>query len=314
MCAKNPDDRILQPQTLKTESNGHTVEIGVLPNLGANLASFKVDGQELTYFSKEKLANEDFMTGCFMMFPTPCRLTDAKYTFGSKEVKQTKHGEDVFIHGLIRDEVFQVSRSDDSLTCSIEINKDHAVYEGYPFPCKFSLEFKPLDRGLEIQFKFENTGTEDAPFGFGLHAFWKIPNKREDVFVQVPCDQMLELVNLIPTGNTSPVEGTKLDLRSFTSLGGMDIDNAFWGRDPKGEHAIEYRDLGKKITLESSEVFEHMITYAPADAPFVCMENLTCCPDAPNVYAKGKKEVSGLKVVSPGQTLEGWVRYIVTDL
>ena len=308
------DVQTLQAETLKASAGGHSVEIGVLPRMGANLTSLKVDGQEYIYFSKEKYVDEDCITGCFMMFPTPCRLTDATYTFGGKKVKQTKHDKDVFIHGLIRDEVFAVSRDKDSLTFSIEIDKKHPVYEGYPFPCRFSLKFSPLQRGVQIQFKYENTGTEASPFGFGLHAFWQIPNKREDVFVKVPCDQILELVNLIPTGNTSPVKGTKLDFREFTSLGGVDIDNAFWGRDPKGEHAIEYHDLGKKVTLESSEIFEHMIAYAPAGAPFVCMENLTCCPDAPNVFARGKEKVSGLKVVSPGQTLEGWVRYIVSDL
>ena len=315
MCAKNLSVAILQAEKLTGRHKGHSVEIEVLPRLGANLTSFKVDGRQLTFFSKEKLLEENFYSGCFMMFPTPCRLTDAKYSFQGKQIRQTKHGEEVFIHGLVRDEAFEVaSRSNDSLLCSIEIDKNHPVFEGYPFPCRFSLEFGLLERGLQIKFKYENTGTEDAPFGFGLHAFWRIPGKREDVFVQVPCEQILELVNLIPTGNTSPVEGTDLDLRSFRCLGELDIDNAFWGRDTSSEQAVQYRDLGIKLTLESSEVFEHMIAYAPAGKPFVCMENLTCCPDAPNVYARGKREVSGLKVISPGQTIEGVVKYLVTDL
>ncbi len=167
---------------------------------------------------------------------------------------------------------------------------------------------------MQISFEYENTGSTNAPFGYGLHPFWRIPGDRKDTWVQIPCDKTLELVNLIPTGNTCSVDGTDLDFRTCRSLEGIDIDNAFWGRDISSEQAIEHRGCGIKILLESSEIFEHMIAYAPAGEPFVCMENLTCTPDAPNVYARGKEKVSGLKVVSPGQTIQGWVRYTVTDL
>ena len=90
------------------------------------------------------------------------------------------------------------------------------------------------------------------------------------------------------------------------------MDNAFCDRIAGGEHGIQYKDLGKKLTLDASDIFEHMITYAGEGDCFVCMENLTCTPDAPNVYAKGYEDVSGLKVVSPGQTIEGAVKYIVS--
>ena len=310
MCAKSFSDELFLAEKLENER----VQLQVLPRLGANLVSLKVDGQEFIYLDKKELRSDGDFTGCFMMFPTPCRLTDAKYTFAGKEIHQKKHGEVIDIHGLIRDEEFKVARTAERLVCSIEIDQKHPVYEGYPFPCIFSLEFGLLESGAEVKFKFENTGTEDAPFGFGLHAYWRIPNERKDVFIQVPCDKALELVNLIPTGNTVDVEGTELDLRSFRTLEGIDIDMAFWGKIPGSVHGIQYKDLGKQLKLDSSNIFEHMITYAPEGEPFVCMENLTCTPDAPNVYAKGKGEVSGLKVVSPGQTIEGSVKYIVTDL
>ena len=311
MCANTLWDDKFVPERL----SGNRVEVEVLPRLGANLASFKVDGHQLIHFDKAPLlADGESYTGCFMMFPTPCRLPGSKYTFQGRRIHQTKHGHDVFIHGLLRDETFAVTRSDNRLTCSIAVDESHAVFEGYPFPCVFSLEFSLLDRGVQIKFDFRNTGAADAPFGFGLHPFWRIPGKRQDVAVQVPCSETLELVDLIPTGNTEPVTGTDLDLRSFRSLEGLSIDNAFWGRDPAGEQALTFADRGIKLTLESSKIFEHMIAYVPADEPFMCLENLTCCPDAPNVYARGAQEVSGLRIVPPGESLQCWVRFVVTDL
>ena len=305
---------MLKPEIIESEINGHTVQAEVLPNLGATLASFKVDGQELIYFDRDKLLTEDFYSGCFMMFPTPCRLTDSKYTFESKLIEQKKHGQDVDIHGLIRDETFAVTRDAGTLTCSIDIDRNHPVYEGYPFPSRFALSFTPQERALEIKFEFENKGPDNTHFGYGLHPFWRIQGQRKDTFVQIPCDQIHELVNIIPTGKTTSVEGTESDFRSFRSLEGVNIDNIFWDRISSGQQAIQHKGLGIQITLDSSDIFEHMIAYAPAGEPFVCMENLTCAPDAPNLYARGIKEVSGLKIVAPGQTLTGWVRFSVTDL
>ena len=72
---KRITDDMLVPEKLDAQINGHQVEAQVLSQLGANLASLKVDGRELIYFSKERLLREGFYNGCFMMFPTPCRLT-----------------------------------------------------------------------------------------------------------------------------------------------------------------------------------------------------------------------------------------------
>ena len=101
---------------------------------------------------------------------------------------------------------------------------------------------------------------------------------------------------------------------AFKSLAEVSIDNVFCGRDVSSEHAIEFRDTGIKLTLESSKEFGFMIVYTPADEPFACMENLTCAPDAPNLYAKEKEKPSGLRVVGAGESVEGWVRYSLADL
>ncbi|MFH1615231.1 MAG: aldose 1-epimerase [Planctomycetota bacterium] len=313
MTGKITED-MFRSEKIISKKGGHKVEAEIFTDLGANLGSFKVNGRELIYFPKDKLIKEDYHSGCFMMFPTPCRLTDSRYTFGGKKILQKKHGQDVSIHGLIRDETMTTSRQGDSLVCSIDIAPGHPVYEGYPFKCRFSLKFTALERGLEIAFKYENTGYEAAPFGFGLHPFWGIPGQRKDVFVRVPCRYVMELVDLIPTGELTEVEGTSYDIRDFKSLAEVSIDNVFWGRDMSVDQAIEFRDIALRLTLESSEEFGFMIAYTPAGEPFACVEQLTCAPDAPNLYAKDKAEISGLRVVSAGEVVEGWVRYKVSDL
>ena len=307
-------EAMLAREKLEAAQEGHSVGIEIMPALGANLCSFAVDGWELIYWSDEDLMKDGDMRGCFHMFPTPCRLPDAKYTFQGKTYVQTKRGEPVIIHGLLRDEEMEVKREETVLTCSVKVTEQHPVYEGYPFPCIFSVEYKLLERGLQISLSYENTGGSDAPFGYGLHPFWRIEGERNDVAIRVPCNYTMELANLVPTGEISPVDGTKLDFRETTSLEGVDVDNLFWGRDVATQALVEYRAEGKKVTLDASDAFNHMIVYAPAGKPFVCVEHLTCAPNQINLYRGPGDDVSGLIIVPPEGKVEGWVRYVVASL
>ena len=88
----------------------------ILPFLGANISSLKIDDREFLYFSKERYFEEDFYSGCFNMFPTLCRLPDATYTFnGKRDQAKKKWFQIFFIHGLIRDETFSVTRNSDTI-------------------------------------------------------------------------------------------------------------------------------------------------------------------------------------------------------
>jgi aldose 1-epimerase len=304
---------VLTRETLGGSINDHDVQIEILPKLGANLVSFVVDGKELIYWSEKDLLEEGEQRGCFHMFPTPCRLPDAKYTFQGKTYTQTKHGEKVIIHGLFRDEPMQIKKGTNALTATLSVTARHPVHEGYPFPCIFSLTYMLIEAGIQIGFSYENTGRKDAPFGYGLHPFWKISGSRKDTAIRVPCEYLMELENLVPTGKIVPVKD-KLDLRQTTSLEGVDIDNLFWKRDLTVPALVEYRNESKALVLEASELFNHMIAYAPGGKPFVCVEFLTCAPNQINLYKGPENDVSGLIIVPPRGRIEGWVRYALRGL
>ncbi len=314
MIDKVKMEHVVEPERLEVKFKEHRIKIGILPLLGANLSSFEVDEREFIYFSKEELIEGGEHTGCFNMFPTPCRLQGSKYNFNGKEIRQRKNGEDIFIHGLIRDEEFSCLKTEDTIRCTLEADKNHPVYEGYPFPFRLTFSYTPVENGLEIKFTYENMGDSPSPFGYGLHPFWKIHGRRENVFIKIPCSHIMELADLVPTGKISPVDGTGYDLRTFRSLAEVDIDNVFMGRDITDKQVIEFRDAGIRLTLDASENFTHMIAYTPLEEPFLCMENLTCSPNAPNLYHMGAKHASGLTVVAPGNKIEGWVKYIVENM
>jgi len=305
---------MLEVQQAQASIDGHEVSVGVQPRCGANLVSLKVDGREYIHYDEKALLGEaERFTGCFIMFPTPCRVPEGTYRFAGRRIVQTKRGRLHAIHGLVRDETFSCWRKDGGIELRLEITPDHPVHEGFPFPGLLSVSLRPVAAGVEYSFRFENRGDGPAPVGFGLHPFWRIPGERRDVWVKVPCDRAMVLENLIPNGKTEPVAGTKLDLRECRSLEGLALDNVFVGRIGVAPAVIEYRRLGKRILLDADPVFSHQICYCPPDEPFVCVENLTCAPNAVNLQA-APPDVSGLRVIRPGESLSGTTRFLVEDI
>jgi aldose 1-epimerase len=254
------------------------------------------------------------MTGCFHMFPTPCRLTNSRYTFEGKEIVQRKHGEEVHIHGLIRDEAFEVSRSARELVATLDFGEGHPVFEGFPFLGCVTIVYRLIARGLEVAFGYENKGRANAPVGYGIHPFWRIPGDRTDVMVTVPCEYRLALdnpVSQLPTGELIPVAGTQYDLRGGRSIAQLFIDDVFFPRRPGDDGVVAFRSEALRVKIEASPNMQHMICYSPEGRPFICVENLTCAPDAQNLYARGLEDVAGLAIVKPGEKMEAWVRYTV---
>ena len=303
----------LQPETIR-RAGRYDLSAVVTPGVGANLISFTVDGTELIHWDEAGFLAGETFTGAFTMFPTPCRLDNSAYTFEGRTIRQRKHGEDVFIHGLVRDEAMACRNDGDRITAWIDITPDHPVYEGFPFACRFSVTHALAEDSLTVSFALENRDTQNIPFGYGIHPFWRLQGGRDTVAVRVPCDYILDLENLVPTGGVTPVAGTDLDLRVGKSLQGFFIDNAFWKRNPGDAAALTLGAIGKTITYEASDNFPHMIVYAPEGEPFVCVENLTTCPNAPNLVTAGHGEVANMLIAAPEQTVEGWIKYTITAL
>ena len=303
----------LERERLEAALDGRTTAIEVLPRMGVNLVSFRVDGRELIHFDPDRLFSaEPHMSGCFHMFPTPCRLTRSRYTFEGREIRQRKRGEEVHIHGLIRDEQFVISKSERQLAAVLSFDEQHPVYEGFPFPGEVTIRCQLLAGGVEIAFSYHNKGEANAPVGYGIHPFWRIPGDRSQVLVKVPAEYRLALddpTTQLPTGELLPVAGTEYDLRDYRSLADLFIDDVFYPKRAEEEAGVLFTAEDLCLRIEHSPNMRHMICYSPKDRPFVCVENLTCAPDAQNLYARGHREAAGLTVVPPGERLEAWVRY-----
>jgi aldose 1-epimerase len=282
----------------------YSLEARVVPGMGADLVSFKADGDDLIWSEG----------GAFNMFPTPCRLANCSYVFEGRTIVQRKNGKDIFIHGLVRDEAFEFKNGGSRIDSWIAIGPGHPAYEGFPFRCTFRVSHELHESGLTVSYEVKNEDDRNIPFGYGIHPFWLIHGDRGDFSVRIPCDHYMELDSKIPTGNIMPVDRTEHDLRKLRSMRDLFLDNVLWKRAPADTAEVVFGAIRKRMTIEASDEFTHMIVYSPEGREFICVENLTSSPNAPNLVAAGRGEAANMQVVSPGRTSRGWVRYTISEV
>lgn len=304
--------------TMVRQGGARSLEARIAPNAGANLFGLSYGGTELILGpdSLEKFDGSRF--GTPVLYPTPCRIPGGRFTFRDRKFDFGINREDTHIHGLVRDRAWQyeppaVDESGVSFRTWIEFAPGSPLYEKFGYHHTLSLAYRLDNRGLRIAFEVANRDSEPLPYGFGFHPYFNYPAERGEVFLKVPATGYMKMENLIPTGGIAELAG-KYDLRRPVRAADVALDDVFTGMLPGSPATIEWRASGVRLTLEASREFTHLIVYDQPENPFFCVENLTCSPDAHNLYARGFPEESGLKIVPPGGKSGGWVYYVVEKL
>ncbi|MCE5270265.1 hypothetical protein LLH00_03180 [bacterium] len=295
------------------------IEARIAPAAGANMFSLSWDGVELLY-RPDTLHRFDGSTwGIPVLYPTPCRIPGGKFTFRGERFDFGLNRDDTHIHGLVRDAVWEYEppRVEDGaavLHTWIEFKPGSELYRKFPFEHRLDLTYSLDPSGLKLAFSVDNHDNRPLPFGFGLHPYWNYAGGREGIRLSAPVAGRMELENLVPTGKIMPVEGAAWDIRQPVEVAGLRMDDVFTGMRPEFPARIQFSRAGLALTLETSPEFGHLIVYDQPENPFFCVENLTSSPDAHNLYARGFEAESGLLVVPPGGSRQGWVRYALQPL
>lgn len=285
----------------------------VAPAFGANLLEYVKDGKKLIFYDEDTLRQGDF-TGTPVLFPTPNRVRDCRFSFEGVEYPQHKHGRPLFLHGLVFDEQFafeppQVKNDCVCFRCYIDFERGSEIYSSFPFECRLALKFILSRDGLKVEYTVFNKDTKRLPFGFALHPYFSAP-KESDVVLRLNSNEFLECnEQILPSGRLLSVgqhfEG--INTRGIL-VSELIADNDFLVLGEKAA-ALHYGDTGKTLTICTSPEFKHCVVYRPAGKEFVCVESQTCSIDAHNLYSKGLEDVSGLCIVPPKKSFSGFVYY-----
>ena len=62
--------------------------------------------------------------------------------------------------------------------------------------------------------------------------------------------------------------------------------------------------------IEADEIFRHLVVYIPPGRPYFCVEPVSMIGDGFNLMADGVAD-TGVRVLEPGETMAGTIRFVV---
>jgi aldose 1-epimerase len=98
------------------------------------------------------------------------------------------------------------------------------------------------------------------------------------------------------------------DFGQAARVAALTLDNCFGGWNGAAEIAWPERDLSLAITADP--LFGHLVIYVPPGRDFFCVEPVSHANDGFNLAARGVAD-TGVRVLAPGESLRGAVRFAV---
>jgi len=313
-------DRIRLACHAREDGGAALSELVFTPEIGSNLLGFGVGG--IDYLCDVALhARGNPILGTPVLYPTPDRVRNATFTFDGRTFNFEPNAGAEFVHGLVRHERWDydapvVTAEGISATTRIVFEPGKPYYDRFPIRNTLELTYTLCESGMRFDFTVYNQDpSQRLPFGLGIHPYFRIHGPRESVRIQVPGDTWQEVnrADLLPTGRLLPIEQAPADLRSPTSLGGLDLDDLFRGMRPNTPQRIFYDHLPTQLTVTASDFFVYTPVYTPQGNPFFCVETQSCSTDAHNLHARGYEETAHLGILDPGRTLAAWIEFTVAQ-
>ncbi|MDF5720775.1 MAG: aldose epimerase [Rhizonema sp. PD37] len=225
----------------------------VLPDRGGIITSWSVEGQEILYLDKERLANPQLSVrgGVPILFPICGNLPDDTYTHNGKQYTLKQHG---FARDLPWEPVAQEKAS-----LTLVLNSNEQTRAVYPFDFKVAFTYQLTDNSLEIRQQYTNLSSEPMPFSTGFHPYFLAPDKNQ-----------LQLE--IPSQKYQP-KGSK-EIHSFDGtfdFNTEEIDVAF-GQLSGTSTSVTDTNRQMKLTIDYDEIFSTLVFWTVKGKDFYCLE------------------------------------------
>lgn len=256
--------------------------------------------------------------GIPLLFPFPNRIRGGRYSWNGKNYELPA---DVIpfdntgnaIHGFCLDRPWRVISSGGNFAVAeFQLSVDAPDRLKF-WPTDFLIEvrYQLLETTLRAEIRIINPTEEPLPWGFGTHAYFRLPLSAESdlkhCLVQAPVTQQWELIKCLPTGNRIPVAEEK-DLTDGAYLDLLNLDDVYTGVNPAEgilECLVMDEHAGLQIAQRCPSVFREIVAFTPPNRNAVCLEPYTCVTDAVNLQQQGIE--AGWRVLEPGGEFCTWI-------
>ncbi|MEN0110895.1 MAG: aldose 1-epimerase, partial [Planctomycetota bacterium] len=243
-------------------------------------------------------------SGIPLLAPFAGRIQRGRYRFEGRDYQLPEEdGMGNAIHGFALRSAWRVTnRADDRVTADYQLSRDTPdAADGWPSDFRLTATYAVEGRRLVFDLAAENVGDGPLPFGFGTHAYFRLPladgADPEATLVHADVDAEWATEGLIPTGATLPIaDGNPLP--SGGALAGAEFDTPY--RFASGVTTTEVRDpaTGHAVRQTFDDSMTACVVYTPDHREAICLEPYTCLP---NPFALEEAGVaSGLRVLGPG--------------
>ena len=144
-----------------------------------------------------------------------------------------------------------------------------------------------------------NRGAVSMPFGFGLHPWFdrdadtQLTFSAPRFFMEAPHGVSGQMLATPP----------ELDYSKPGPLPGTWRNNDYGGWDGKAE--LRFPSRKRSLRIEADPVFDHLMLYADPARSVFCLEPQSNAPCAFNEIGTAREAAMGVRVLRPGEALEG---------
>lgn len=313
-------------QSIEIRDAGSGASAKILIDLGFNCYSWRatLEGEvrELLWAEPgfETGEKRPSGSGIPLLFPFPGRIGGGQFTFAERKflLPREQHQPHA-LHGFVFNRPWRVvdqteSRVKAEFQASVD---DETVLNHWPSDFCIRASYEVRVGELVFEAEWENTGYDTLPWGFGTHAYFRLPlaesSSAADTVITVPADGEWQLSDMLPTGQLLDLP-REIQLPTGQRLGDLHFDTPYRVRDTVGAvetHVIDPAQ-NRRVTqsFERSD-FPHVVVYTPGHRAAVCIEPYSCLPDPFTLEASGVD--TGLKRLEPGETAGARVVLSATD-
>jgi aldose 1-epimerase len=302
-----------QPHLASHTLSSDTLRLELSPAIGAGILGFSVlrpSGEWLPLMRPtlreyvQKASSGRFAS--YILMPYSNRIRDAKFVFQGQEYQTRINAlpEGTARHGDVFSRPWTTILHDQK---EARYNLDSRDFEdfNFPFPLLCTTGYKLEGSTLVQELKMENIGPLAAPVGFGIHPYFNrfLPGAHEGLLQFGATGVYHTPADMMPQGAAQPL-GPEMDFSVARALGKQSLDTVFAGWN--GSVTLSWPDLKLSVEITADPIFSHLVVYTHYDGS-LALEPVTNATDGFNLFAKGI-EGTNVRILEPGQTLEGKIR------
>lgn len=179
----------------------------------------------------------------------------------------------------------------------------HYIGPHWPWPVRFQQHYDLIGQQLRIRLSVSNLGKSSMPAGLGLHPYFQ---RHPGMTARLRVGKDWELdEDYLPTGTAHGMDET------LVIPAHVDHEVTLYGSGWDGLVHLDYP--AGHLLMQADSSLTHVVAFAPAGAPYLCLEPVSHLADAFNTDPAQWPE-QGTQVLEPGQTLTAQVSFTWTPV